>query len=93
MCYYSNKHTRLNMNHLPVKQREGKEPHHRGICEEKRWQKGENTEERKLARERLKVKMLGTNPVRRGSGNIQKTEEGTQVGKDKSSRDIKAATV
>lgn len=37
--------------------------------------------------------MLGTNPVRRGSGNIQKTEEGTQVGKDKSSRDIKAATV
>lgn len=81
------------MNHLPVKQREGKEPHLRGICEEKRWQKGENTEERKLARERLKVKMLGTNPVRRGSGNIQKTEEGTQVGKDKSSRDIKAATV
>lgn len=68
------------MNHLPVKQREGKESHHRGICEEREA-------------EGLKVKMLGTNPVRRGSGNIQKTEEGTQVGKDKSSRDIKAATV
>lgn len=80
------------MNHLPVREKV-KSLIIEEYVKKSDGRKGENTEERKLARERLKVKMLGTNPVRRGSGNIQKTEEGTQVGKDKSSRDIKAATV